>query len=194
VNEWEKKLQSLDEYNIEPHLSKTFVQYRIINILHETWKTVWTQFSPYARSFDASRIQTMHSFDVAEGYLNRLYSWRRMLDNDSWRRIQHAFSEKKKQVSWKHSFLGPPRLPSGENPEAWTYLARQPLEPITLKRENKHMHKFRLEFVNAMVKENVYKNHELERLLGMLITRYEQKEENFPSSQIQNKIRSEFLA
>jgi hypothetical protein len=65
----------------------------MIHILHETWKTVWTQFSPYARTIQSSQIHSLHAFDVAEQYLNRLWSWRRMLDDADWRMLRAFYSK-----------------------------------------------------------------------------------------------------
>ncbi|KAI8927109.1 hypothetical protein BC831DRAFT_453958 [Entophlyctis helioformis] len=83
----------------------TFTQFRIVHILYETWKTVWKRYSPAVRSFNISKIQTVHSIEMAEHYLNQLWSWRRILDARTWDRLQ--------QSAIANGTMGPAALSAG---------------------------------------------------------------------------------
>lgn len=180
----------------------------MIHILHETWKTVWTQFSPYARSFNAGDIHDLHAFDVAEGYLNRLWSWRRMLDEDDWRKLRQVFSNQIEKIrkgnsgvplNAKERMLRPPRLPSGENAQAYTYLVRRKPALPTINgtkstvEDKKALHTFRLNFVQAMIGEDVHTTRGLAKLLSDMLKLEAGKSHQLPTHMISFAIRKEFM-
>lgn len=203
VNEWSLRLNSGDEDEMSWKLKKTFIQYRIIHILHETWKTVWQQFSPYARSFQTTKIVSFHAFDVAEGYLNRLWSWRRMLSDSEWRKLRCVYSKENDArrvthfvpMNAKNRILKPPPLPSSENAQTWTYLVRRPLPKINSAHENSKnaVHSFRLMFIDAMINDDVHSRKGISILLNDLLLKESANNKNFPVYLIRDVIQSEFL-
>ncbi|KAL2918849.1 hypothetical protein HK105_201683 [Polyrhizophydium stewartii] len=123
--------------SIEIHV--TFVQYRIVHVLYEAWKTMWKRFSPAIRSFNISKIETLHSVEIAEHYLNRLWSWRRILDSDVWCKLTRSMHEQERRADnlekmprslqppaarAKSRLLDPPSLTRGEHPRVWEYLVQ----------------------------------------------------------------------
>ena len=136
------------------------MQYKIMHVLTSTWKCVWQQFSPYTRSFSPSSIYSAQGLETAETLCNRLWEWRRLVSISDWRRLTSASAQ-----------VLPP-LPSGRHPEAYTYLATHPLPQIQ-QRESKEQCLFRIELVQAMVRDNVHSDAQIERLISLLSERHQ---------------------
>eukprot|EP00842_Homolaphlyctis_polyrhiza_P004580 jgi/Hompol1/5122/HPOL_000433-RA len=132
--------QSSRRKSLPLSIQVTFMQYRIVHVLYETWKTVWKRFSPVIRSFNISKIQTLHSLQTSEHYLNRLWTWRRILDTNVWDRLTKDMAEQTSRAnllaknpknsshvqsqSARSRLLDPPALPSGEHPRPWEYMVK----------------------------------------------------------------------
>ena len=198
----------------------TYIQYRIIHILYATWKTVWRRYSPKSRTFNMSKVFSVHSFDVAEQYLNRLSSWRRMLDDHVWNNLlYHTEEETRKNLQMSKGgskqaiasdaskrLLMPPPLPSGKHPRAWEYLIQPTQQEIMssdmiLKlNETKILNEFRTIFIEAMIKNSIYDDDELEFLLEELIivdrssrlAKIEHEHVVYPSKLIRESIKKHF--
>nr|KAJ3422856.1 hypothetical protein HK105_005940 [Polyrhizophydium stewartii] len=127
--------------SIEIHV--TFVQYRIVHVLYEAWKTMWKRFSPAIRSFNISKIETLHSVEIAEHYLNRLWSWRRILDSDVWCKLTRSMHEQERRADNLE------KMPRSLQPPAAR--AKQI-------------------FTDAVLRHNLLKDDELDCLLNELLT------------------------
>ena len=199
-----KRFESRDksirqEYKSIPiSIHVAFTQYRIIHVLYETWKTVWRRFSPAIRSFSVTKIQTAHSIDVAEHYMNRLWCWQRIMDANVWDRLKKQLAEHKqksdlfKKFGSKHfqsesakRVLEPPELKHGDNPKPWEYLVQAPSsgytpedqeEVLTNQKqilkldEQRVLREFRQLFIDSIVQNEIYHDDEMECLLTELIT------------------------
>ncbi|KAH6599481.1 hypothetical protein BASA50_002995 [Batrachochytrium salamandrivorans] len=188
----------VDILSLPLSIHTTFIQYRIVQVLYETWKTVGRRYSPAIRTFNIHNIHMLHSVDVAEHYLNVLCSWRRILDTKVWDRLTQSVSIQKRQAETyaktqlsrssvatrsKIRLLGPLELPSGKYPHEWEYLVQPPdkrvLDLIRLNSDCRNqsiqldakttLREFRHIFIQAVLCHSLFKDAELVCLLDELI-------------------------
>ncbi|EGF76672.1 hypothetical protein BATDEDRAFT_92466 [Batrachochytrium dendrobatidis JAM81] len=176
-------------------IQTTFTQYRIMQVLFEVWKSVGRRYAPHVRTFNVSNVVTLHNVDTAEHYLNRLCSWRRMIDTHTWKTLTLGMTQQEQQLYFKSPvaelpfsqrsklrILGPPALPSGLYPQAWEYLVKPPsTHIINAISSNIHhtkpsdlttksvLREFRQLFMNALLKHELYTDYELNILLDQLL-------------------------
>jgi hypothetical protein len=188
ADEWNKKLNSLYD-RLESastnakHLSgvslgtfMTFVQYRILNMLHDIWKTVWQRFAPASRVYSVSKIYTLHSLQTVEHILNCLSSWRRMIEREDWSKIKQFVSESihfLPRSKSKAQLIMPPRLVSQEHAGDFIQLSqsRPELKPVRDKRRD--LDQFRSAFVKQLSLAEVYRNEDMVRILNSLLREQE---------------------
>ena len=195
----------------------TFFQYRVLQILYETWKTCWRRASPVSRYLSVSDLRIMDSIDVAEHYLNLLHSWRRIIQGDTWSRLQKLLDQEKAlhatfKVTVKPKLYEPPPLDSGKHPRAWLYLARpNPSvvsgDPVLQRRMNtaepldqeRVLSDFRKTFIDSMTTHHMYSNEELGVLLFKLmeLDKHSRSAGNaksiaYPTAYIRSQIQKEF--
>ena len=152
----------------------TFIQYRILNLLHDIWKKVWTRFPPSNRVFNVSTIYTYNSLEKAEHILNCLSSWRRMIDVESWDKIHrhnnHLVQQdvKKQPDTAKSRLLQPSRLPSAEHASDSIALVQKcnGLEDIINKKE---LETFRIAFLQEVKHRTVFKNDDLKDIKTQML-------------------------
>lgn len=150
----------------------TFTQYRILELLYEVWKRVWQRIAPLKRVFNVSKIHTLHKLDEAEHILNCLHSWRRILDRESWQKIQKHVNGFESNTSGlmtsRDMFLMPPRLPGDENAGDFVQLAtdRPDLSMIS---ESQLLAEFRIEYLHSVAKDCLYKQSDLLNLMEQMV-------------------------
>jgi hypothetical protein len=184
VDQWSTRISQISKQDPDYNDHVTFIQYRMLNILYETWKTVWTQFSPYSRSFSNETIFKSNTLDSAEHYLNLLCSWRRMLPQSLWAKIKSKYQPKASKQT--QNILKPPRLPSTEEGRSFTYLVSR-----KEKDSSSVIDRFRRKFIKELVLQNLFHTGDLERLLDNLL-KEEHQNLNFPHNRIKSIISKEF--
>ena len=162
----------------------TFIQYRTLHLLYETWKLVWEKQSPVCRYFRISDVKTLESVEIAEHYLNRLNSWRRILEQETWDQLEHSIKlERESHVSFKSKpeprIYQIPGLGSNKNPKAWTYLATPPKSipnesamngiPTKVINETEALNAFRNMYIDGVMTHKLVKDEELNVLLNKMI-------------------------
>ena len=173
----------------------TFVQYRILSVMHDIWKKVWTRFPPSSRVFNVSTIYTYNSLENAEHILNCLSSWRRMMDAEAWDKIHRhnaAIVEsdvKKRTLTAKDRLLQPSRLASTEHAGDRISLAQSfgGLKDIS---NNQELQNFRIAFIQELRRSAVFKNDELKTIKNKMLK--ERKLNRDSIDFISNAIEKEF--
>jgi hypothetical protein len=175
----------------------TFLQYRILNLLHDIWKRVWTRFSPSKRIFNVSKLYTLHSLQKVEHVLNCLSSWRRILEQKSWDKIKNYTLKEKSTirkdaiVTEKDRLLQPPRLVSHEHMGAFVHVSQDcpSIKPLS---KFDQFDLFRVEYLREISQKKCYKSKELLDILCGLLLQKEKEIKNFPSEFVASRIKSEF--
>jgi hypothetical protein len=172
----------------------TFVQYRILNMLHDIWKRVWMRFSPQKRVFNVSKLYTLHSLQKVEHALNCLSSWRRILDEQSFLKLKYHFGKKLKweidrTPTRKSELLSPPRLVSDENCGDFVHVSQDCPNVEEVRSKEEVLDIFRKEFVKGLNMRDVYKNREMVIVLNELLAA---KEHDYPTNYIRHTIKNEF--
>lgn len=207
--------ESVHRYNrskkipLELQIHKTFIQYRILNVLHQTWKAAWDRVSPISRYFSISDIKIMDSLELSEVYLNRLNSWRRMLERDKWDAlVSNIPLPTPTDLNPRKKIYNPRGLPSDKNPKAWTYLVRPCTAPVTPSNINtptvfldpaETLHSFRKMYIDSMKAQKITKDEELNVLLVKMLQlemqfKSKSSSENivYPFNYIKKAIKREF--
>lgn len=207
--------ESVHRYNrskkipLDLTIHKTFIQYRILNVLHQTWKAAWDRVSPISRYFSISDIKIMDSVELSEVYLNRLNSWRRILEKDKWNAlVSHIPLPKPSDLNPRKKIYNPRGLTSDKNPKAWTYLVRPSTAPVTPSNVDtpkvfldpvESLNSFRKMYIESMKAQKITKDEELNVLLvKMLQLEMKLKSQStteqivYPFSYIKKAIQKEF--
>jgi hypothetical protein len=215
ADEWNQKLNSLyarleNSSSNTKHLSgvslgtfMTFVQYRILNMLHDIWKRVWQRFAPASRIYSVSKIYTLHSLQTVEHILNCLSSWRRMIEREDWSKIkQHVSASDSKPLrtttTGRERLIMPPRLVSDEHAGDFVQLSQSRPELKPVRDKKKDLDQFRSVFVKQLSLAEVYKNDDMVRLLNTLLREQEDSASNntengpYPTQFVRQSIRHEF--
>ncbi|KAJ3321530.1 hypothetical protein HDV06_004066 [Boothiomyces sp. JEL0866] len=184
--------QELDK-GLQMSIFATFLQYRILTMLHDIWKKAWTRFSPSMRVFSVSKIHQLHSLDQAEDILNRLCMWRRMIKPSDWNNIK-GYCAKHIKPTKKLQILLPDRLVSDEHAGDFIHLTT---ERPQIPKENSSkaiLDKFRVAFLKESSKREAYTVKDLKSILNeLLISQENNSDSSFPSDYIQREIGREFL-
>ncbi|KAJ3272105.1 hypothetical protein HDV01_005970 [Terramyces sp. JEL0728] len=171
----------------------TFLQYRILTMLHDIWKKVWTRFSPSMRVFNLSKIHQLHSLDQAEDILNRLCMWRRMMRPSEWNKIKNYCSKHFKHQK-KSKILLPDRIVSDEHAGDAIYLTTERPKIPPENNVKSALGKFRVAFIKETLKQDAYNTKEMKIIMNELIISNESNSSSaFPSEYIQKQITREFL-
>jgi hypothetical protein len=172
----------------------TFTQYRILQLLYEAWKMVWQRFSPLKRVFNVTKIHTLHKLDEAEHILNCLHSWRRILDRQSWTKIQNYVTKMESktmgQMTSKELFLMPPRLPCDENAGELVHLAINRPD-LTVISEQQYLSDFRIEYLHSVAKDCLYRQKDLLALMDKMLQDKIAKVPSFPAKAAKAMIHQE---
>ncbi len=207
----DSSLQSVDELNIKLdeayqnlHLAyhpsgvshstfTSYLQYRILTIMYDIWKKVWTRFAPASRSFNVSKIYTLHTLEKAEHILNCLSSWRRILDRDSWQKVQFyavQFGLERSPKTQKERAIMASLSPNNEN--AGNRMSLVLDKPGSFgNSEEAELSSFRIEYLNEVKKSKVYRNNDLKSILdNMLHLRYQNS--SYPTTYVRQAIEKEF--
>ncbi|KAJ3262608.1 hypothetical protein HK103_000137 [Boothiomyces macroporosus] len=184
--------QELDQ-GLKVSLFATFLQYRILNMLHDIWKKVWTRFSPPMRVFSVSKIHQLHTLDQAEDLLNRLCMWRRMMNQSDWNKIkgycsQHIKGKKKAKI------LLPDRLVSDEHAGDYIQLTTERPKIQTESNSKAVLDQFRLTFLKESGRREAYTVKELKNIMNdLLASNASISSTHFPCDYIEREITREFL-
>lgn len=190
-------------------IHKTFIQYRILNILHQTWKSAWDRVSPISRFFTISDIKVLDSIDLSEHYLNRLNSWRRIIEMDTWNTIVTQIPlPSPTDLNPRKKIYNPKGLPSDKNPKAWTYLVRPSTSPVLQSNIDtptiflnpaETLDAFRKMYIESIKAQKITKDEELGLLLVKMLKldvqfKSHSSLENvvYPSEYVKNSIKKEF--
>ncbi|KAJ3030105.1 UNVERIFIED_CONTAM: hypothetical protein HDU68_010140, partial [Siphonaria sp. JEL0065] len=184
------------EHSLEPAKSRV-LQVQLLSLLHAVWRTVelnqfktlqhnrtancfhikaWAKFSPKMRSYSTTQIsasQTMH----AEKVLNNLHMWRRLVESNE-QLISKRHDKPLEGLALMneqptHLFRKSPYNP------AYIYLARYaPREPPPRqdKSEQELMSEIRVAFLDLAMRDNLYRDEQLEAILAQVVETYRMTE------------------
>ncbi|KAJ3304359.1 hypothetical protein HDV03_002840 [Kappamyces sp. JEL0829] len=203
VDAWNKKLHDLyadmESGPARLHASGvplatfvTFVQYRVLFVMHDIWKKVWTRFAPSNRVFNVSKIYTLHTLEKAEHILNCLSSWRRMLDANAWSKIRlHTTKDQVARPSTaKVRLLMPARLPSDEHCGNPVQLA-QAQPDLSGNNAQAELVLFRLAYLEKVRQTTIHRNEDLKLALENLL-REKSLHPSYPAKFIRQAMAQEF--
>lgn len=146
---------------------------------------------------------------MSEHYLNRLNSWRRILELDTWNAlVKHVPLPTPADSNPRKKLYNPKGLPSDKNPKAWTYLVRPCTTPAmqstidtptifldpadTLK-------SFREMYIDSIKAQKITKDEELNILLFKMLSLDRQFKSQsskekiiYPIDYVKNSIKKEF--
>jgi hypothetical protein len=161
--------------------------------MYDIWKKVWTRFAPVSRSFNVSKIYTLHTLEKAEHILNCLSSWRRILDRDSWQKVQFyavQFGLERSPKTQKERAIMASLSPNNEN--AGNRMSLVLDKPGSFgNSQEAELSSFRIEYLNEVKKSKVYRNNDLKSILdNMLHLRYQNS--SYPTTYVRQAIEKEF--
>ena len=190
-------------------IHQTFIQYRILDILHQTWKTAWERVSPISRYFSISNLKILDSIELSEHYLNRLNSWRRILEAETWNSLmKHVQLPSPTDLNPRKNIYNPRGIPSNKNPKAWTYLVRPSTTPAmqsnidtpeTFLNPADTLNSFRKMYIDSIKAQKITKDEEMNLLLLKMLKldnqfKSESPKENivYPIQYVKESIKKEF--
>ena len=116
AEEWQNLLESKDfPANINPIELKTFIQYRLLSMMHDIYKLSWAKYAPRCRKFAISSLYSMGGLKRTEHVLNYLSVWRRSMPTANWMQLKQHFTNNPIYIHKCSSRLIPSRLPSEEH-------------------------------------------------------------------------------
>ncbi|KAI8899637.1 hypothetical protein BC833DRAFT_584973 [Globomyces pollinis-pini] len=201
IQKWQDIYESQVSLDIAVHESGvslntfiTFLQYRILDLLHDIWKKVWTRFSPSMRVFNISKIYTVNSIKEAEAILNRLAMWRRMLEMEDWYKMKaHVLKKYSFQVN-QDKILSPSRMVSQEHSGDFIQMYANTISTKTQPNASEFLFELKNEFLMALNRTKVWKNEDLKSLLNEVLKAMELKytEHDYPIEYLRNTMCIEF--
>ncbi|ORY39851.1 hypothetical protein BCR33DRAFT_853005 [Rhizoclosmatium globosum] len=175
------------------------LQVQLLSILQAVWRTAWERYTPGTRRYATSDISAGRVIH-AEGALNNLHMWKRIVEAD-------CFGKGPRNSNAE--FLEPLRLMdqlpthlfrrSGYNP-AYIYLARYnpPPSGVEDKSEAEIISEIRVTFLDLAMRQNVYRDEELNAILTDVVDTYRSAESQAESKpkvvwdMMLTKLRKEF--
>ncbi|KAJ3045931.1 hypothetical protein HDV00_006197 [Rhizophlyctis rosea] len=174
---------------------KTFIQYRLILLLHQIWSTVWARYAPASRLYHISDMATPQALITAEHCINQIHIWRRTLDAQTWETLKRSSTCRHlvdvARLARRGRFvprvveLGDERLEGDAQVwgrrgvvEGWEYLSRGKVPEVEMNKENalpvrldprETTREIRRLFIDVMRQTGVYRDEEMEGMLDELI-------------------------